>query len=213
MTEHHLDDTVTHAYWDREVAVRLEVESGDVVVVECAEPIGQVKPTWTDDDFAGADPSLAHALSGAIYVKGASPGDTLEIDILKMEHKGWGWSGLIPDFGLLADDFDSAHLHHWELEGAICRFVDGIEVPAEPFPGVIGVAPRERPARHVSASLQRWQPRHERSRGRLDCMAPDSRRRCPVLDRRLSCRARRRRGLRVWCGIAHDGDRQVVCAS
>ncbi len=140
MTEHHLDDTVTHAYWDREVDVRLEVESGDVVVVECAEPIGQVTPTWTDDDFAGADPSLAHALSGAIYVKGACSGDTLVIDILKMEHKGWGWSGLIPDFGLLADDFDSAHLHHWELEGSICRFADGIEVPAEPFPGVIGVA-------------------------------------------------------------------------
>ena len=143
MTEHHLDDTVTHAYWDREVDVRLEIESGDVVVVECAEPIGQVTPTWTDEDYAAADPSLAHALSGAIYVKGARPGDALEIDILQMEHKGWGWSGLLPEFGLLADDFDSAHLHHWELDGAICRFADGIEVPAEPFPGVIGVAPRE----------------------------------------------------------------------
>ena len=66
MTEHHLDDTVTHAYWDREVDVRLEIESGDVVVVESAEPIGQVTPTWTDDDYARADPSLAHAFSGAI---------------------------------------------------------------------------------------------------------------------------------------------------
>ena len=46
-------------------------------------------------------------------------------------------------FGLLADDFDSAHLHDWELERSVCRFADGIEVPAEPFPGVIGVAPRE----------------------------------------------------------------------
>jgi len=45
---------------------------------------------------ADADPSLAHALSGAIYVKGAGPGDTLEIDILQMEHKGWGWSGRMP---------------------------------------------------------------------------------------------------------------------
>ncbi len=59
MTEHHLDDTVTHAYWDREAHIRLEIESGDVVVVECAEPIGQVTPEWTDDDFASADPSLA----------------------------------------------------------------------------------------------------------------------------------------------------------
>ena len=66
-----------------------------------------------------------------------------QIDILKMEHKGWGWSGHIPEIGLLADDFDSAHLHHWELDGSICRFADGIELPAEPFPGVVGVAPRE----------------------------------------------------------------------
>lgn len=86
MTEHHLDDSVTHAYWDRAIDVRLEIESGDVVVVECAEPIGQVTPTWTEDDFARADPSLAHALGGAIYVKGARPGDTVEIDILKIEH-------------------------------------------------------------------------------------------------------------------------------
>ena len=212
MTEHHLDDTVTHAYWDREVDVRLEIESGDVVVIECAEPIGQVTPTWTDGDFATADPSLAHALSGAIYVKGARPGDTLEIDILKMEHKGWGWSGHIPEFGLLADDFDSAHLHHWELDGSICRFADGIELPAEPFPGVVGVAPRERPPRYVPSPFQRRQPRHQRSRERLDCMAPHSRRRCVVLDRRLSCRARRRRGLRDRRGIANDGDGQVVRA-
>jgi len=143
MTEHHLDDSVVHPYWDRDVDVRLEIDSGDVVVIECAEPIGQVEPDWTDDDFAAADPSLAHALSGAIFVRGARPGDTLEIDFLELHHKGWGWSGHIPGFGLLADDFEGAHIHHWELDGDVCRFADGIEVPAEPFPGVIGVAPRE----------------------------------------------------------------------
>jgi hypothetical protein len=31
MTEDHLDDTVTHAYWSREVDVRLEIESGDIL--------------------------------------------------------------------------------------------------------------------------------------------------------------------------------------
>ncbi len=35
--------------------------------------INRTPPAWTDEDFAGADPSLAHALSGAIYVKGARP--------------------------------------------------------------------------------------------------------------------------------------------
>ncbi len=49
----------------------------------------------------------------------------------------------MPGFGLLADDFDFFHLHHWDLDGDVCRFSDGIEVPAEPFPGVVGVAPAE----------------------------------------------------------------------
>ncbi len=152
----------------REVDVRLEIESGDVVVVECAEPIGQVTPTWTDDDFARADPSLAHALSGAIYVKGARPGDTLEIDILKMEHKGWGWSGLIPEFGLLADDFDSAHLHHWEARGFDLQVCGQHPSARRTVSGVIGVAPRERGRLDgFSASLERWQPRHEGPRQRL----------------------------------------------
>ena len=91
--------------------------------------VGRWKPGWrpghTELDrrrFRRRRPEHAHALSGAVFVKGARPGDTLEIDILKMEHKGWGWSGHIPHVELLADDFDSAHLHHWELEGSICRF-------------------------------------------------------------------------------------------
>lgn len=144
MADHHLDDSAPHAYWDRDVDVRLEIESGDLVVIDCAEPLGQVTPTWTADDLAKTDMSLVHALTGAIYVKGAHPGDALQIDIVKMDHKGWGWTSHFPGFGLLADDFDTAHIHHWELDGSICRFADGIELPAEPFPGVIGVAPQER---------------------------------------------------------------------
>jgi acetamidase/formamidase len=143
MDQHHLDDSAPHAYWDRDVDVRLEVESGDVVVIDCAEPCGQVTPRWTVNDFDDFDTDLVHALTGAIFVKGAQPGDALQIDVLAMEHKGWGWTSIFPGFGLLADDFSAPQVHHWELEGATCRFADGIELPAEPFPGVVGVAPEE----------------------------------------------------------------------
>lgn len=30
----------------------------------------------------------------------------LSVEILDIEHEGWGWSGHIPKFGLLAEDFD-----------------------------------------------------------------------------------------------------------
>ena len=47
----------------------------------------------------------------------------------------------MPGFGLLADEFDSHHIRHWNLTGSECIFpVGGVSVPFEPFPGVVGVA-------------------------------------------------------------------------
>lgn len=141
MASHRLDDSAPQPFWDNSVTPRLTIDAGDTVVIECAEPIGQVTPNWTNDDFGGADPSLAHALTGSIAISGAEPGHVLQVEILEVEHKGWGWSGHIPQFGLLADDFDFPYLRHWELDGTTCRFpVGGIEIPAHPFPGVVGVA-------------------------------------------------------------------------
>lgn len=144
MTEHYLDDSITQPFWDNSVTPRLEIAAGDTVVIECAEPVGQLTPDSTSDDLANLDFSKVHALTGSIYIKDAKAGDTLEVEILDMQHKGWGWTGHIPGFGLLQDDFDYAYIHHWELDGDQCKFgVNDIIVPFEPFPGCIGVAPAE----------------------------------------------------------------------
>lgn len=144
MAEHHLDDSVTQPFWDNSVEPRLEIDPGDVVVFECAEPVGQLTPESTDDDLANLDFSLIHALNGSVFIKGAEPGDALEVEIVDMKHKGWGWSGHLPGFGLLADDFDYPYIHHWELDGDKCIFgVNDIVLPFEPHPGCVGVAPRE----------------------------------------------------------------------
>ncbi|MFM7719354.1 MAG: acetamidase/formamidase family protein [Actinomycetota bacterium] len=144
MAEHHLDGSVTQPFWDRSVEPRLTIASGDTVTFDCPEPCGQVEPTWTSDDLANLDFSKVHAVIGSVYVEGAQPGDTLQVDVLDMRHRGWGWSAHIPHFGLLADDFDFPYLHHWEIADDVCRFgVGGIEVPFAPFCGVLGVAPEE----------------------------------------------------------------------
>ena len=144
MADFYLDDSIPQPFWDNSVRPRLTIDPGDTVMIDCAEPIGQVTPTWTNDDFANADPSLAHALTGSIAVRGAEPGDVLQVEILEIQHKGWGWSGHIPHFGLLADEFETAFIRHWELDGSECRYpVGDISIPAAPFPGVIGVAPAE----------------------------------------------------------------------
>lgn len=144
MAEHYLDDSVTQPFWDKSVTPRLTIDAGDTVVIECAEPVGQLTPQSSDEDLANIDFALVHALTGSIAVNGAAAGDALEVEILDMQHKGWGWTGHIPGFGLLQEDFDYSYIHHWELDGDSCRFgVNDITLPFEPFPGCVGVAPAE----------------------------------------------------------------------
>jgi acetamidase/formamidase len=116
------------------------------MVFECREAVdGQVTPDSDHDAVANLDFSRIHPLTGPVFVKSAQPGDTLEVEILKLEHKGWGWNGHIPGFGLLAADFDYPFVQHWRLAGGSCFFKDSdkVEVPFEPFCGVMGVAPKE----------------------------------------------------------------------
>ena len=146
MAEHYLDDSVIQPFWDNSIEPRLEIESGDVVVFDCPEANGQIEPGWTVADYENVDRSKIHALNGSVWIKGAAPGDALEIDILDMRHKGWGWSAHRPGMGLLPEDFDYSYLHHWRIDGDTCYSteLDHISLPFEPHPGVVGVAPREK---------------------------------------------------------------------
>jgi len=144
MREHFLDGSITQPFWDNSITPRLEIDPGDTVVFECPEPCGQVTPDWDAEKLAKIDFAPIHALVGSVYVKGAKPGDALQVEVLDLKHKGWGWSGHLQHFGLLQNDFDFAYIHHWKLEGDRCYFgVSNIVVPFEPFCGCMGVAPQE----------------------------------------------------------------------
>lgn len=146
MAEHYLDASVVHCVWDRSLTPRLEIEPGDTVVFECREASdNQITPESDSSTLARLDFAPIHPLTGPVFIKGAEPGDALVIDILDLKHKGWGWNGVIPGFGLLASDFHEPYLHHWRLEGDRCYFGQGHEIilPFEPFCGVMGVAPAE----------------------------------------------------------------------
>ena len=84
-----------------------------------------------------------HPLTGPVFIEGAEPGDGLEVEIVSLEHKGWGWNAVLPGFGLLADDFSEPYLHHYQLAGDACIFNERITIPYEPFCGVMGVGPAE----------------------------------------------------------------------
>ncbi len=142
--DHYLDASLVQHTWDNANAPRLSIDPGDTVTLECVEASGaQITPHSTADDLARLSLDLCDPISGPIYINGAEPGDVLRVEVLKYEHKGWGWSGLIPDFGLLADEFPDAYLKIWRLSGDWAELKPGVRVPLQPFCGEMGVAPRE----------------------------------------------------------------------
>lgn len=144
MTIHHLDDTQPHAFWDNSHPARLRIQSGDTVVFETLEAsAGQIHPASLSEALRSLDFAFIHPLTGPVYIEGAEPGDSLQVDIVSIQHKGWGWNGVIPGFGLLPDDFPEPYLHHYRLGETFCEFRPDILIPYEPFCGVMGVAPRE----------------------------------------------------------------------
>lgn len=147
MTEHHLDDSIIHRVWDNSLAPRIEIDPGDSVIFDCREASnGDLTANSTLDDLINrkrGDKLVGHPLTGPVFVKGAQPGDALLVEILNFEHKGWGWNCHTPNFGLLQEDFDFPYLQLWKLDQNSCFFANSglVDVPFEPFCGVMGVAP------------------------------------------------------------------------
>ena len=83
-------------------------------------------------------------------VEGAAPGDTLAVEILDMHTKGWGWTAILPGFGLLSDDFTEPYLRIFDLtQGDIMYFRDDIVIPLDPFFGTMGVCPADASAQPI----------------------------------------------------------------
>lgn len=136
-----------HSEWDPTLDPVTAVESGDVVSIECRDAWNGLIDEGTTP--AGVPAALEQReggmpITGPVAVEGASPGDVLAVEILDVEHDDWGWTAFRPredEFGLLYEEFEDWGLHYWHLEDGVGEFVDGIEVPLDPFPGTIGLAP------------------------------------------------------------------------
>ena len=143
--EHTLDKRKVHHKWDKRNPPALEIESGDTVHCETAEVTNnQVTPGCPASALGRIDFSQLYPLAGPIYVKSAEPGDMLQVDILRLEPLAWGWSGIIPGLGLLAEDFDQPYIRHFDLSnGSTAPLRDDIQIPIQPFCGTMGVATDE----------------------------------------------------------------------
>jgi acetamidase/formamidase len=141
--EHVLDGSTTHHDWDSGLDPLLVIESGDVV--HASPPFAgdprMTEASTVDDLDVGR---FRYRLVGPIAVSGAEPGDTLEIEILRVTPAVWGHTIVLPGYGLLAEDFPDPHLKIWDLrDGARATLVPGVTVPIAPFLGTMGTHPGE----------------------------------------------------------------------
>lgn len=136
--------------WDNSVEPALEIESGELVQLHVRDASDeQIHRGSGVEDVAKLDFSHVNPVSGPVFVKGARPGDVLQVELLEFGPSEWGWTAIIPGFGLLADEFPEPWLRISEVDAASgrVRFGAGITLPHRPFPGTLGVAMPE-PGEH-----------------------------------------------------------------
>jgi acetamidase/formamidase len=148
-------NTVHRGTFDAKIPAALTVDSGDTVVVttlsgnEVELPDGKSGFTASSQHravLAKLPPGLGpHFMTGPIAVAGAMPGDELVVEILVMElAEDWGWNATRPGKGTLPDDFPEPRVIHVGIDRTrgLIKMPWGLEIRAQPFFGVIGVAPR-----------------------------------------------------------------------
>ena len=125
MAEYHLDKSKIHFKWNKDLEPALTIEPGDVVHCWTQEVTnGQVTNGCSPEILTQIDFDQLYPLAGPIYVRGAEPGDALAVEILALQPDDWGWNGLIPGLGLLAEDFSDPYIIHL---GPIRRENDTVE--------------------------------------------------------------------------------------
>jgi acetamidase/formamidase len=149
-------ENMTFGYFDPERAPVARIASGEEVILQCLTACetadlppagkGTILPEHLaaleyHKDDQGAGP---HMVTGPVYVEGAMPGDVLQVDILEATPvQDWGFTAILPLLGALPDEFTDYERVHIEIdaEKGICRLPWGLDLPLDPFFGIMAVAP------------------------------------------------------------------------
>jgi amidase len=135
-----------HTHFDRTLTPVLTVAPGEEVAIETRDAChGEVHSVeeflkYRQKPSRGGDP-----LSGPIRIKGADPGNTLTVDVLKIELTGLGFQLIGPQRAIIRDEIPdwtcytvAGHHDRFELS-------NGMTFPADPIVGKFGVAPANAP--------------------------------------------------------------------
>lgn len=147
-------DSCHWGYFDASLEPCITIKSGEEIVIETVSgapqvlpgPDFHVPPELLEIHKAGGPVLPGHILTGPVAVEGAKPGDVLQIDILDVKvRQDWGFNVIRPLTGTLPEDFHDTHLTIIPLDTIANKATMpwGLELPLNPFFGVMGVAPPE----------------------------------------------------------------------
>jgi acetamidase/formamidase len=149
--------TVAYGYYWSDAKPALRIASGDIVDADtlltntpaglerAGVPPGKIESSLravVSDVTGDRKGPGGHILTGPIYVEGAEPGDTLQVDILSTELPlDYGYNGCS---GFVRDNCDKTagiRIIPLDRKQMTATFAPGIVVPLRPFFGSMGVAP------------------------------------------------------------------------
>jgi len=149
-------ETCHWGFFDATMAPVATVDSGAEVVIDTVSggpqvlpPKGfHVPPELLALHAAGPPAMPGHILTGPVAVRGAQPGDVLQVDILDVQlRQDWGYTFIRPLSGALPLEFDQMLICNIPLDAKAngqageATLPWGRKLPLAPFFGVMGVAP------------------------------------------------------------------------
>lgn len=147
-----------HNRYHPDIAPAIEIGEGEEIALEARDALdGQITPRTTVADFPAIDAGAVHPLTGPVFVKGAMPGDVLEIEFTDILPQPTAFSAIMPGLGFLRDVMTEPYLVHWRISDgwATSEQIPGVRIPGAPFMGVSAVAPS-------AEQLVTWTAREQR---------------------------------------------------
>ena len=152
---HHLSsspDTIHWGWFDAALPHKLTIDSGDRVTIESLSggPANlpgdgfQVPPELLTVHAISQRRLPGHILTGPVAVRGAEPGDVLEVRIIDVQlRQDWGYTFVRPLAGALPGEIEAFEQITTRLDPVrkVGLLPWGLEIPLRPFFGVMGVAP------------------------------------------------------------------------
>lgn len=152
---HHLPsspETIHWGWFDAGLPHLLTIDSGDRITIDTlsggpANLPGEgfhVPPELLQVHAKSQRRLPGHMLTGPVGIRGAEPGDVLEVRIIDVQlRQDWGYTFVRPLAGAFPTDIQAFEqfITRLDAEGKLGLLPWGLEIPLRPFFGVMGVAP------------------------------------------------------------------------